>query len=505
MERSELKEKCEEEEEEEDIFDELMEHVGMDGRFQFWFNLIFNMAFVLTVAMPSFNLILAVTLPTHWCHVPGRNKTNYTVAEWKSLTVPRVENSEDSFSKCSMYNLSFPVDVQTPQNLSNAVFKDTESCRHGWDYDTTWYSLTAPSQEDWVCEKEVYVPNTLLVARVGEVVGTLVFGQLGDTIGRRPVLFLGVATLVLGRCVVAFTAGTYVVFLLANFVASLPISVVFQSPLIIGMEISSASQRALLTMLQFVGWTSGMCVMPMVAWATGGEWKLFMVLTSVPCAAVFLAFRQFPESPRWLAAKGKSEKCLEVLNYIADKNGTTLPDNALVKLKELAERKETVYGVATLFANQRLMKNTILISLSLTLTQILYYTIVLSVAGMSGNPFLNFLLQSLIELPGFLIGRALCDRLGRRWSQAGAFVFAGCFQVACLITVVHEHLLWLLVAMVLVVKLSLTVAAYSSYLQCMELYPTCLRQTGTSVGFLIANALGALGPYIVYLILSKIM
>ncbi|XP_021937634.1 solute carrier family 22 member 24-like isoform X3 [Zootermopsis nevadensis] len=425
MERSELKEKCEEEEEEEDIFDELMEHVGMDGRFQFWFNLIFNMAFVLTVAMPSFNLILAVTLPTHWCHVPGRNKTNYTVAEWKSLTVPRVENSEDSFSKCSMYNLSFPVDVQTPQNLSNAVFKDTESCRHGWDYDTTWYSLTAPSQEDWVCEKEVYVPNTLLVARVGEVVGTLVFGQLGDTIGRRPVLFLGVATLVLGRCVVAFTAGTYVVFLLANFVASLPISVVFQSPLIIGMEISSASQRALLTMLQFVGWTSGMCVMPMVAWATGGEWKLFMVLTSVPCAAVFLAFR--------------------------------------------------------------------------TLTQILYYTIVLSVAGMSGNPFLNFLLQSLIELPGFLIGRALCDRLGRRWSQAGAFVFAGCFQVACLITVVHEHLLWLLVAMVLVVKLSLTVAAYSSYLQCMELYPTCLRQTGTSVGFLIANALGALGPYIVYL------
>lgn len=52
-------------------------------------------------------------------------------------------------------------------------------------------------------------------------------------------LFLGVATLVLGRCVVAFTAGTYVVFLLANFVASLPISVVFQSPLIIG-KISQA-------------------------------------------------------------------------------------------------------------------------------------------------------------------------------------------------------------------------------------------------------------------------
>lgn len=68
------------------------------------------------------------------------------------------------------------------------------------------------------------------------------------------------------------------------------------------------------------------------------------------------------------------------------------------------------------------------------------------------------------------------------------------------VSVPDEHLLWLLIAMVLVVKFCLTVAAYSSYLQCMELYPTCLRQTGTSVGFLIANALGALGPYIVYLV-----
>jgi predicted MFS family arabinose efflux permease len=54
------------------------------------------------------------------------------------------------------------------------------------------------------------------------------------SVGRRPVLFLGVVILVLGRCVTAFTAGYYIVFLVANVVASLPVSVVFQSPLIIG-------------------------------------------------------------------------------------------------------------------------------------------------------------------------------------------------------------------------------------------------------------------------------
>jgi len=53
-------------------------------------------------------------------------------------------------------------------------------------------------------------------------------------IGRRPVLFLGVVTLVIGRCASAFTASIYSVFLVANFVANLPVAVIFHSPLIIG-------------------------------------------------------------------------------------------------------------------------------------------------------------------------------------------------------------------------------------------------------------------------------
>lgn len=484
---------------EDDVFNDLLEYVGMDGKFQSRFNYFFNMGFIMAVAMPSFNVILAVSLPSHWCHVPGRNETNLTVAEWKRLTIPRVEEPgmDEAFSKCTMFNLSFPFDIGTLQHVNNETA--TVTCQHGWEYDTDWYSLTAPSQENWVCDKEFYVPNTLLFARVGEVAGTLVFGSLGDTIGRRPVLFLGVTTLVLGRCITALTASYYSLFLAANIIASLPVAVVFQSPLIIGMEVSSASQRALIAMLQCVGWTTGMCLMPMIAWATGGEWKLFMIITSIPCAIVFIAFRTFPESPRWLATKGKARKCLKVLKYMARQNGTKLPDNALSMLEKLSGKKEKVYGVASLFANRRLVRNTILISLSLTLTQILYYTIVLNVAGMSGNPFLNFFLQALVELPGYLIGRALCDRLGRRWSQACAFLVASIFQIACLFAVVRPDLSWLLISMVLIVKFALTVAAYSSYLQCMELYPTCLRQTGTSVGFLISNLLGALGPYIVYL------
>lgn len=37
------------------------------------------------------------------------------------------------------------------------------------------------------------------------------------------------------------------------------------------------------------------------------------------------------------------------------------------------------------------------------------------------------------------------------------------------------------------------------YLQAIEIYPTCLRQTGMAMGTTMSNAIGAVGPYIVYL------
>lgn len=33
----------------------------------------------------------------------------------------------------------------------------------------------------------------------------------------------------------------------------------------------------------------------------------------------------------------------------------------------------------------------------------------------------------------------------------------------------------------------------------MEVYPTCLRQTGLSLGNIVANAIGMVAPYMVYL------
>jgi membrane protein DedA with SNARE-associated domain len=51
-----------------------------------------------------------------------------------------------------------------------------------------------------------------------------------------------------------------------------------------------------------------------------------------------------------------------------------------------------------------------------------YYTLMLNVSNMEGNPFMNFFWQSLVELPGYVLGKYLSDRYGRRWTQGAMFL-----------------------------------------------------------------------------------
>lgn len=78
--------------EQNEAFDKIMEMVGNKGIFQRRFNYIYNAGMVIFGGMSFMNIILALSVPDHWCHVPGREHTNYTLEQWKHLTLPRYFN-----------------------------------------------------------------------------------------------------------------------------------------------------------------------------------------------------------------------------------------------------------------------------------------------------------------------------------------------------------------------------------------------------------------------------
>uniref|UniRef100_A0A182QL49 Major facilitator superfamily (MFS) profile domain-containing protein n=1 Tax=Anopheles farauti TaxID=69004 RepID=A0A182QL49_9DIPT len=487
-------------------FDRIMETIGNDGPFQRRYNIIFNVTAVLFFAMCVVNVLLVLAVPDHHCSIPvtATQMHNATHAgEAKENVYPMEFNSRGEYvpSSCRMYDMSYDhnvTDFAPPTNETTTV-----ACIYGYEYDRTYYDRTPVTEQDWVCERELYGINIFSVVRVSEVCGTFILGQLGDRIGRLPVYVFSIVTAVVGRVFSVLSAHHYWLFAVLAFIGSFSTNTSFQSPLIIAMEISKDANRAALSLWQLVGWTAGVCLAPLILWWIR-DWTWFMIITSLPC----LLFYCFPgyaiESPRWLASQGRYRDCLVQLRKIATVNGRPFElTEAQIKTLVPQIECEKTYGIASLFSGWHMTKLTCLLLLSWICNTIPTFTLFLLSLQMGGNPFLNNFWQGAVELPAYLLGQLCCDRVGRRFTNSGAFLAAA---IACLpvVLLIHRPGTELYVTMLaIVVKFFVCITYFALYLQSVEMYPTSLRQTGTSFGIIVSNVFGAVGPYIVYLGTSR--
>lgn len=484
-------------------FDRIMESIGNDGPFQRRYNIIFNVIAVLFFAMCVVNVLLILAVPDHRCSIPAMVNATHN-ERWNESVYPMEFNSRGDYvpSSCQMYQRLYNDDV-TNFNTTLPNETTTISCQYGYDYDRTYYDRTPVTEQDWVCERELYGTNVFAIVRVSEVCGTFILGQLGDRIGRLPVYLFSIVTAAVGRVFAIFSARHYWLFAALAFIGSFSTNTSFQSPLIIAMEISKDANRAALSLWQLVGWTAGVCLAPLILWWMR-DWTWFMLVTSLPCLLFYCFPRYAIESPRWLASQGRYGACLAQLRKIATVNGKPfeMSEEQLKLLIPRPEREKT-YGIASLFSGWHMSKLTCLLLLSWICNTIPTFTLFLLSLQMGGNPFLNNFWQGAVELPAYLLGQLCCDRLGRRFTNSGAFLAA---TIACLpvVLLIHRPGTELYVTMLaIVVKFFVCITYFALYLQSVELYPTSLRQTGTSFGIIVSNVFGAVGPYIVYLGTSR--
>lgn len=73
-----------------DPFQAIMEKAGNHGRYQTLYNYVFVAGLAFAGAMTYMNIILALNIPDHWCTVPGRENTNFTLTEWRDITSPKL-------------------------------------------------------------------------------------------------------------------------------------------------------------------------------------------------------------------------------------------------------------------------------------------------------------------------------------------------------------------------------------------------------------------------------
>ncbi|XP_045478489.1 beta-alanine transporter isoform X2 [Harmonia axyridis] len=407
-------------------FDYFLETVGNEGRYQRRFNVLFNCIYPAIVTAIYYSINISLAVPDHWCKVPGRTP-NVSVEEWKLLTIPWKNDSIGNieFSKCEMYST----------NGSRSIL----GCQYGWEYDTTWFEKTLTSQHDWVCDKSSYVTDAFTFLTIGDVLGSFVFGQLGDTLGRRPIFLFSTLSVLIGRILDLYTS-SYWLLMILFLIGNLPSNSVYQAPEVILMEISEPEKTSTIAIINQIFYSLGYGIMPLIFWLVK-DWVTFSLIITVPLIAYLFLYTFMIESPRWLLNRGKTDRCIKELVKIAMVNGRKIPKGMFKLLKSLEPEIEKTYGIMSLFSTPRLAKVTIFLLIQGSSHMILYVLMYLNLNNLGGNPFMNYFWQAIGEIPGQLFGKYLCDNIGRKWSRFVSFFVVLSMNIAMVyfVTVFSER------------------------------------------------------------------
>jgi OCT family organic cation transporter-like MFS transporter 4/5 len=205
-----------------------------------------------------------------------------------------------------------------------------------------------------------------------------------------------------------------------------------------------------------------------------------------------------PESPRLLYCQKKYKRAAEILNTVRRINGDEpIPDmeNFLEKMGAEQNQETVTLGVVSMFKEKNLLRLMICMSVLFTVNDYFYFAGLLNAANLAGNMFLNQALLALTELPSVFIGQYIIDRFGRRWSHALCMLITtGCF-LGNLCVVEVSGMEGVVLGLSLTAKAISNISWFCMWVQCIEVFPTCVRNTGINISVVISTAISMTAPF----------
>ncbi|XP_072019016.1 organic cation transporter protein-like [Amphiura filiformis] len=467
-------------------YNDILKYLGEFGRYQKY--VYFT---ICLLAIPSAWHSLGNTFlsaqPEHYCRsFPGQEYEKFSPT--KNCTIP-FKNKE--WSKCEKYNRSEPYDQCKDEGI---VLK----CDQGWVYDTTFYESTAVTDFDLVCDRNSKRHLSKSLVLVGKMVGSAIFGQLADIVGRKPMLLLGIIMQVSVGVGASFSP-SFPVFCALQFLLGVTASGVFVVALVIATELVGPSKRAFAGIAIEYFYSIGYMSIALIAWRLR-SWPKIELAISIP-SVVFLAYYWFvPESPRWLLSKGRKEEAKIILTKAAKVNKVELPDEYLdedIKLEDVKSDNAQRASAWNLIRTPNMRFKTLIIYFAWIANSMVYYGLSFFTEDLGSDPYLSFFIAGAVEIPAYISCQLLLDRFGRRRVMFG-FMMVGSLALFCCIPIPNElDNVTLTIAMV--GKLCISASYATVYLYAAELFPTPIRNVGVGMGSFSSRIGSILSPYILLL------
>ncbi|MEG2424401.1 MFS transporter [Glutamicibacter sp.] len=229
--------------------------------------------------------------------------------------------------------------------------------------------------------------------------------------------------------------------------------------------------------------------------ATADNWRLILAVMILPAFMVYLVRRSMPESPLFLAAKGRDAEARAVIDQLVERTGATEREYVIAPV-DLEKAPRWWEQVASLWryswkitATSWLLFMTILLVYYLALT---WLPSILTEAGMAQSAsFFATAVMALMGLVGVVLAALLVERVGRKWLLAISAPISG---IVLVIVAQNLHIPATAIAWVLVFGVVVQVAIPVLYAYVSELYPTELRASGFGWASTMSRFAAGFGP-----------
>ncbi|XP_077977749.1 organic cation transporter protein-like [Glandiceps talaboti] len=479
-------------------FDEILEYLGSFGKYQK-----IQLALVCLAAIPcafysTANTFLSAS-SDHYC-LTYDNQTYNDVSTLKNCTIP-YDNDGSEWSKCNRYNVTL-----SPQPDCYSGRDDTLECDNGWVYDRSTYERTVVHDFDLVCDKDWMKQLSKSIVLLGKLVGAVLFGQLSDRVGRRPVFFFSVVFGIVVGILTAFSP-TYALFACGQFLLGMAASGMYLVAFVIGIELVGISERKVSALVITGFFAFGYMILAVVAKILDGHWRKLQLVLCLLCLPLLSYYWLIPESIRWLVQQGKFDKAEQILEKAAKTNDVKIPDDVFAEEKQEREKKQNLhdeevkrkYNALDLMKTPNLRKRSLNVYFNWFCNSMVYYGLSLNTDGLAKNAYISFFVSGAVEIPAYILCYFLLDRTGRR---PLLFVFMLIGGVVLIITgpmMLDPSLQAAVSTFAFLGKFCIAGSYAIIYFWATELFPTPVRNAGLGVSSMCARIGGILSPYIMLL------
>mmetsp|Transcript_10769 Transcript_10769/g.25668 ORF Transcript_10769/g.25668 Transcript_10769/m.25668 type:complete len:673 (-) Transcript_10769:72-2090(-) len=373
----------------------------------------------------------------------------------------------------------------------------------------------------------------LLAAAVffGMLIGGLIVGTMGDWIGRRPMLLLGLGCNAVAGVISAFAPDVLTLSFL-RCIAGVGIGATVPPLFTLATELAPPSIRGLCVTICASFWMVGSVYVALIAmWffqSLGLSWRIFAIACAVPCAAGFvLVYWYVPESPRFLGLEQRSKEATDVANLLARKMDyvgsgppltiteleMTFPTSAVQDMEQRQHDNSIVpggngggrsgagyfnyYGRLVVMAFRDFLHSTSqlykpsMIRTTLPL-QMAWFALSFGSYGLVTwintifvevkleDVYLNALLFAFSNAPGNLIAATLMDKIGRSKMLVGSIIASSISLVAFARSAFELNSFGVITSACLFQ--CFTISAWNTIdTMTSELFPTLIRSTGLGV------------------------